>query len=185
MSSSHSSQRDFFELFSFEADYQVDKKSLKQKYRELQIQYHPDQFSSASEGEKMMAVQMSSLLNDGYEVLSHPVKRAQYLLERQGVNLQEDRKIDPEILMEQMSLREEFEEMGSIADEDQKEQSYESLLDQLQKSFKSCEQAFGEQSSSNELADKDLEGLKQLLARMLFLDKLISEVDKALESFTF
>jgi len=173
--------RDFFELFSFQSKYDIDIAELKTRYRELQLKFHPDQYSADASGEKMAAVKMSSLLNDAFEVLSNPVKRAQYLLERAGVDLQKDRHIENSILMEQMELRECFEEISHISDENDKEKKLESLQAELEAKFKDCELRFSKMACGDLKDIQVLQGLKQILTKMLFLNKLISELVRSLE----
>ena len=179
---SSQSSRDFFELFSLESQYLIDLDQLKSRFRDLQIQYHPDKYASAPESEKLLAVQMSSLLNDAFEVLSHPVKRAKYLLEKLGVDLQKDRAISQEILIEQMTLREELEEILETSDMDEKENNLENLLQRLMEMFKSCDEFMVLNAKGKFNEEYLLQELKQVLSRMLFINKLKLEIEKELES---
>ncbi len=183
-----SPSKDFFELFALPRQFDVDLKSLKSRYRELQFQWHPDRFSAATEAEKIQAVKMSSLLNDAYEILSHEVKRANYLLALEGVDLQKDRAIDSEILMEQIRLRESFEEISLLQGEQQQLHA-EQLLVQLRilftnaaAEFSTASKFFFKQGHLND-RDADLQKLKQLLSKMMFLNKLSSDVELFVETF--
>jgi molecular chaperone HscB len=179
---SSQASRDFFDLFSLESQYQIDLSQLKNRFRDLQIQYHPDKYTSSPESEKITAVKMSSLLNDGYEVLSDPVKRAKYLLENAGIDLQKDRVISQDILIEQMELREELENLLDISDVDEKEARLESLHDRLLKMFKVCDEVMMLKAKGDLIDELLLQELKQVLSRMLFINKLKLEVVKELEN---
>ncbi|MEK9649239.1 MAG: Fe-S protein assembly co-chaperone HscB [Gammaproteobacteria bacterium] len=76
----------FFEIFSLPASFQVDVSSLEAQYRKLQAEYHPDRFSCAADSERVQALQLASLINDAYETLKSPLKRAAYLLTLNGVD---------------------------------------------------------------------------------------------------
>jgi len=49
----------------------------------LQQEFHPDRFASKGDVDKRLAVQTASLINQAYDTLKSPLKRAQYLLELQ------------------------------------------------------------------------------------------------------
>ena len=159
------------------------------RYRELQLKWHPDRFGSATEAEKIAAVKMSSLLNDAFEVLSHEVKRANYLLLLQGVDLQNDRAIDADILLQQIALRERFEEITLLKDEQQKQQQAESLSLELKKLCSSAAAEFSRESlafskqQTTEEPEAALRALKQLLSKMMFLNKLSTDVELFIEAF--
>jgi molecular chaperone HscB len=174
--------RDVFELFSIKSEYDIDLVDLKNRYRELQLKFHPDQYSSDAISEKMAAVTMSSLLNDGFEILSNSVKRAQYLLERAGINLQNDRSIEAEILVEQIELREQLEAIVQVSNLDDKEEKLEQLSTHLQNLFQTSEKQFSAVSKAGFNNPVVLQQLKSILVRMLFVNKLISELNRSLEA---
>jgi molecular chaperone HscB len=168
----------FFELFSLPESFELDLISLKKSYKNLQTKYHPDQFSNASEQERMSALSMSSQINDAFVVLSEPVKRATYLMELAGINFQEDRSVNHEILIEQIELRERLEQFVNIEDVDKKEEALESFHEQIQTEF---EQASANFSKQDKVEEKPFSEMKQTLSRMLFLNKLLKEIDAQLE----
>ncbi len=175
--------RNYFELFSLDVGFDLDVNLLKQHFRSLQKKYHPDQFVNACEAEKLTAVKKSSLLNDAFEVLSNPVKRAAYLVELAGVDIQKDRHIDADILAEQIALRETLETFNVLNDETKKEMALEKFKVQIEKQFKHACDVF---LTHHQLwLEQQLEAnqLKQVLSKILFYDKLLKDVDKALEQF--
>jgi len=181
MSSDTQTARNYFHLFSLDENFELDVKALKNHYRELQGKYHPDRYVSCSEQEKLMAVKMSSLLNDAFDVLSNPVKRATYILGLHGVNFQQDRHIDEDILLEQMSLRENIDKLRKQADQ-HSVVSLESLGDELGLAFQQACKQFADLHRLNDDSSSHLERMKQALSRMLFLDKALHEIDQSLES---
>ncbi|WP_028023723.1 co-chaperone HscB [Enterovibrio calviensis] len=107
-----------FELFGLSSQFELDGSSLSSQYRELQRRFHPDKFATASSQERLLAVQKAAQINDAYQTLSDPVRRAEYLLSLNGLELRDEQQTmqDPEFLMQQMELREELED---IADSDE------------------------------------------------------------------
>jgi len=97
----------FFALFDMPVSFDVDLDALSARYREAQRAAHPDKFASASEVERRLSVQMAARINEAYQVLKNPLSRGRYLLELQGVDLDDvDTTFDNAFLMEQMELRE-------------------------------------------------------------------------------
>ncbi|MDH5181265.1 MAG: Fe-S protein assembly co-chaperone HscB [Gammaproteobacteria bacterium] len=106
-----------FELFGLSPDFDVDLQKLAKDYRELQSAVHPDRFANASDQERRISVQKAAQINEAYQILKSPLRRARYLLELKGVIFDDQREtaIDPAFLMEQMELRETLAEIGDDA----------------------------------------------------------------------
>ena len=105
--------KNHFELFGLTATFDVDADDLAVRYRELQRRVHPDKFANASDHERRLSMQMTTLVNEAFQVLKDPVRRGGYLLSLRNVNLGEesDTSMDPAFLMEQMEWRENLDEM--------------------------------------------------------------------------
>jgi molecular chaperone HscB len=97
-----------FELFQLPARFDVDMDALDAAYREVQGRVHPDRFVNASDAEKRVAMQWATRANEAYQTLRNPQKRAQYLCELNGVDLQTESNtaMPMDFLMQQMELRE-------------------------------------------------------------------------------
>ncbi|EGQ8036980.1 co-chaperone HscB [Vibrio parahaemolyticus] len=107
-----------FELFGLPSQFQLDGSLLSSQFRELQKRFHPDNFATASERDRLMAVQKAAQINDAYQVLKHPISRAEYILAEQGMEIRGEQQTmqDPMFLMEQMELREELEDIADSSD---------------------------------------------------------------------
>lgn len=97
-----------FELFQLPARFDIDMNALDSAYREVQGRVHPDRFVNATDAEKRVAMQWATRANEAYQTLRNPQKRAQYLCEINGVDLQTESNtaMPMDFLMEQMELRE-------------------------------------------------------------------------------
>jgi molecular chaperone HscB len=84
-----SSSTNYFELFDFPVDFDIDGELLAQRYRKLQQVVHPDNYANASEKERRLALQKTAQINEAFQVLKHPMSRGRYLLQLQGVDTQE------------------------------------------------------------------------------------------------
>ncbi|KFZ37127.1 cobalamin 5'-phosphate synthase [Shewanella mangrovi] len=120
----------YFELFNLPATFDVDVAELSTRYRELQKTAHPDRFANASEQQKLLAVSRTAQINDGFQTLKDPIRRAEHLLEMKGVELQNETQTvkDTSFLMQQMEWREALEDISRSGDEDE--------ADKLERSFK-------------------------------------------------
>ena len=99
----------FFEIFSLPPAFSLDLTALESAYFKAQRQFHPDRFVGKSPEEKLAALQKSMDINQAYETLKNPLKRAQYLLFLQGIIIGTEKdtiKPSPNLLMEIMELRE-------------------------------------------------------------------------------
>lgn len=98
-----------FSLFNIQPTFDIDLAKLEAAYFTAQRQYHPDRFIGKPQEQKMAALQKSMDINKAYEALKSPLKRAQHLLELQGVIVGTDKdsvKPSQQLLMEVMELRE-------------------------------------------------------------------------------
>jgi len=97
-----------FELFHLPQRFSIDVSALDAAYREVQNRVHPDKFAAASDAEKRVAMQWATRANEAYRTLKSPFRRAAYLCELNGVDLQTESNtaMPPAFLMQQMEWRE-------------------------------------------------------------------------------
>ena len=100
-----------FELFGLPARFDVDLAQLDIRYRELQREVHPDRFAAAPDAERRVSMQLATRVNEAYQTLKSPLKRAVYILQLRGVDpkLETNTAMPSEFLMEQISWRERIE----------------------------------------------------------------------------
>ncbi len=104
----------FFDILSVPAQFDLNMKTLEQAYFAAQRATHPDRFIGKPEAERVAAIQRSQLVNDAYETLKNPLRRAEHLLELQNIHaLADDASVPPAILGEMMELRERIFDAGS------------------------------------------------------------------------
>jgi molecular chaperone HscB len=101
-----------FDLFHLEPQFGLDLTKLDAAYREVQSKVHPDKFVQASDAEKRVAMQWSTRANEAYQTLKKPLKRATYLCELHGVDLQTESNtsMPAAFLLQQMEWREDFDD---------------------------------------------------------------------------
>jgi molecular chaperone HscB len=82
---------DFFSLHGLEQRFVLDTALLEARFKQLQMQTHPDKFVSAADADKRAAMQASVRVNEAYQTLKNPLKRAAYLCELMGAAINEHR----------------------------------------------------------------------------------------------
>jgi molecular chaperone HscB len=83
---------DYFTFFGLPRKLNVNVARLEQEFYELSRKLHPDLYARADKREQEWSLEQSSLLNDAYRTLKDPIKRTQYLLRLEGVELEEQSK---------------------------------------------------------------------------------------------
>jgi molecular chaperone HscB len=83
---------DYFTFFGLGRKLNVDVPTLEKDFYELSRKLHPDLNARAGTQEQQWSLEQSSLLNDAYRTLRDPIKRTQYLLKLEGVELEEQSK---------------------------------------------------------------------------------------------
>ena len=84
---------DYFTFFGLPRKLNLDVTTLEKDFYELSRKLHPDLNARAGSQEQEWSLQQSSLLNDAHRTLKDPIKRTQYLLKLEGVELEEQSKI--------------------------------------------------------------------------------------------
>lgn len=165
-------KQSYFELFGLDEQFDIDRSSLSERYRDAQRQAHPDRFAAADSHQQRLAVQYSAFINQAYDTLKHPVARARYLLELRGVEVENDRSMqsDTEFLLQQMQWREELAEIREHSDP---EAAIDAFLGTIKSAMKSAEKQFVTAFDAGELQQA-----KHILDKLQFVQKLIDEAEQ-------
>lgn len=163
-----------FEFFHLPQRFSVDMMALDKAYREVQNQVHPDRFAGATGAEKRVAMQWATRANEAYQTLRNPFRRAAYLCELNGIDLQAESNtaMSPAFLMQQMEWREALEEAKGTKDID----ALEGLDETLRQARKTQVEQIGEQLDASNFIDA-AQGVRQLM----FLEKFGQEVQSIFE----
>ena len=162
---------DFFEIFSIPRSWDVDLSGLSIRYRALQQEFHPDKYSTKSQVDQRLAVQMTSLINEAFETLKCPLKRAQYLLELSDINTDQETHIttDSLFLMQQIEFREGLQE---ILSHKEPWEPLERMRHEIEGIYLSLQNNFKENYQKNFLDEALL-----ITTKMQFFSKLLLEVE--------
>eukprot|EP00249_Psilotum_nudum_P016907 c26047_g1_i5 orf=213-1028(+) len=104
----------YFQIFDLDAQYELDLKNLEVRYKNLMKKLHPDLHHGKTKEEQANSATLSAVVTTAYQDLSNPVSRATYLLQLQGINVEDEGTVtDPDLLMEVMEMRESLEETSN------------------------------------------------------------------------
>ena len=100
-------QSNDFEIFGLSPAFALDRQALDERWKDLQRQAHPDRHASADAATQRQAMQWSVPINEAYQRLKDPVKRAAYLCELNGAPIQAENNtaMPADFLMQQMEWR--------------------------------------------------------------------------------
>lgn len=165
-----------FELFELPVSFDVDLSQLNQRYRELQRVVHPDKFVNASDRERLLSVEKAALINEAYQILKTPQRRARYMLELQGISFddEKDMALDPAFLMEQIELREALGELSQATDP---VVTLNSIMTDIEKRIAVVIEQLREGLEQVQLDQVQKSSLKQAVHKMQFLNRLREEAE--------
>jgi len=83
---------DYFSYFGLPPKLNLDVTTLENDFYQLSRKLHPDLNARAGSKEQEWSLEQSSRLNDAYRTLKDPIKRTQYLLHLEGIQLEEQSK---------------------------------------------------------------------------------------------
>ena len=165
-------QSNDFELFGVPMQFAQDRAQLDARWKELQREAHPDQFAAQGPAALRLAMQWSVRINEAYQRLKDPLKRASYLCELHGapINAENNTTMPGVFLMQQMEWREALEDAESIDDLDKI--ALESKTGQHEQLLK-IEQTLDQ--------EKDFSEAAQQVRSLMFIERFAREVDARID----
>ncbi len=162
-----------FELFAAPPRFAQDRAQIYARWKELQREVHPDRFAAQGAAAQRVAMQWSARINEAYQRLKDPQRRAAYLCELNGAPIEAENNttMPPEFLMQQMELRERLDDADTAAALDEiHAESVQLARELLQK----IERQIDEQ--------QDWAGAAQSVRALMFLDKLAADIERRHET---
>ena len=161
-----------FELFGIPVQFAQDRAQLDARWKELQREAHPDKFAAQGAAAQRVAMQWSVRINEAYQRLKNPVKRASYLCELNGapINAENNTAMPSDFLMQQMEWREALEDAKNMEDLDKIAlESNASGRKQLLKIEQTLDQ------------EKDFAAAAKQVRSLMFIERFASEVDARID----
>jgi molecular chaperone HscB len=166
-------QSDDFELFGVPRRFAQDAAVLDARWKELQREAHPDRFSSQGPAAQRAAMQWSVRINEAYNRLRDPLRRAAYLCELAGasINAHSNTAMPAAFLMQQMQWREALEEAADS-------ESLEALADRVARSRREALASCGE--AIDTACDFPL-AVEQVRS-LMFIERFAAELDARIDA---
>ncbi len=109
-------QSNDFQIFGLPERFAIDRADLDVRWKDLQRQAHPDRFASADAASQRLAMQWSVRINEAYQRLKDPLKRAAYLCEMRGAPIEAENNtaMPTDFLVQQMQWREDLDDAEGV-----------------------------------------------------------------------
>jgi len=161
-----------FALFGLAERFHQDRAAIDARWKELQREAHPDRFAAQGAAAQRVAMQWSVRINEAYQRLKDPLKRAAYLCELRGqpVNAESNTAMPPAFLMQQMAWREALEDTDDV-------QALEELADQVAAERKRVQQSLGQLLD----AEGDAQAAVGQVRALMFIERFAEEVNAKLD----
>jgi len=201
---------DYFSFFGLPRKLNLDTAALERDFYTMSRKLHPDHYADHDSREQTWSLEQSSRLNDAYRTLKDPIRRTEYLLKLEGVELEGQSKkgteearvtgekkqiVPPDLLEEVFELNMQLEELRAskkVGEEDP------ALIQELQKHKQALEQKFNdffeelkdywnkwdsaEESGSDGHRKVARDKMVDLLNRRSYIRNLVRDVNEALGS---
>ena len=165
-------QSNDFELFDLPARFAQDRTAIDARWKDLQREAHPDKFAAQGAAAQRVAMQWSVRINEAYQRLKDPLRRAAYLCELNGapVNAENNTAMPPDFLVQQMEWRE-------LLDDARTEQQLDMLLAMVKDSREAMLMCCGQLLDGTH----DYAQAAQTVRALMFVERFAADVDARFE----
>lgn len=165
-------QSNDFELFGVDRQFAQDRAGLDARWKDLQREAHPDKFAAHGEAAQRVAMQWSVRINEAYQRLKDPLKRAAYLCELAGapINAHSNTAMPAAFLMQQMEWREALDDAHD-----------ETTLNALRENVEAAQRDLIRACATLLDIQHDYPAAVQSVRALMFIDKFAYDVDTALD----
>jgi molecular chaperone HscB len=162
-------QDDDFALFGLTRQFAQDRTAVDARWRDLQREAHPDKFAARGPAAQRIAMQWSVRINEAYQRLKDPLKRAAYLCELAGfpINAHSNTAMPTAFLMQQMEWREALDD-ASTAD----------ALDALAEAVQTSRKAVLQQCATLLDEQHDFAAAVGLVRTLMFIEKITQDLNQ-------
>ena len=165
-------QSDDFELFGVARHFAQDRAVLDARWKELQREAHPDKFAAQGEAAQRVAMQWSVRINEAYQRLKTPLRRAAYLCELAGapINAHSNTAMPAAFLMQQMEWREELDEAHN-----------DDTLNALRENVEAAQRELIQECAQRLDVEHDFPAAVQSVSALMFIEKFAHDLDMAFD----
>jgi molecular chaperone HscB len=167
-------QADDFELFGLTRQFSQDRTVLDARWKALQREAHPDKFALEGAAAQRVAMQWSVRINEAYQRLKDPLKRAAYLCElhQAPVNAHSNTAMPTDFLMQQMEWRETLDDASTVQALDALSAQVQAVRTQL---LQQCEDLLDRQHAYAQAVAP--------VRALMFIEKFTQDLNQRFEQF--
>jgi len=160
-----------FELFGLPQRFAQERPEIDARWKELQREAHPDRFAAQGSAAQRLALQWSVRINEAYQRLKDPLRRAEYLCELRGAPIEKhsNTAMPGEFLMEQMDWREALDEADS-------EEELDALSQRVSVRRREMLQRIGELLDG----ENDARAAAQQVRALMFVERFGADIEERL-----
>ena len=202
---------DYFTFFGVPRKLNINTAQLERDFYELSRRLHPDLYARGQTKEQEWSLEQSSQLNDAYRTLKDPIKRTEYLLRLEGVELEEQSKqateqaratgevkkqvVPPDLLEEVFELNMQLEELRAnkkigendpalVEELESKKAEFQSKFEALFQELKGYWDEWDRtvDSDNGDARRQVRDKMVDLLNRRNYIRNLVRDVNEALEN---
>jgi molecular chaperone HscB len=164
---------DDFELFGLPRRFEQDRHALDQRWRDLQADVHPDRFVTQAAAGQRVAMQWAVRVNEAYQRLKDPLRRAAYLCELHGASIDAENNtaMPAGFLVEQMEWREALDDADTL---ERVEALSAKVAVHRSQSLARLAQVLDQQ--------RDFGAAAQQVRALMFVERFAHDVDRRLEA---
>jgi molecular chaperone HscB len=161
-----------FDIFGLAPRFSLERAALDARWKDLQREAHPDRFATASAAAQREAMQWSVRINEAYQRLKDPLKRAAYLCELNGapIRAEDNTAMPPAFLMQQMQWREDLDDAASEAD-----------LERMAADVASARREMLNALQHTADVQRDFAALAQQVRALMFVERFARDVEARLD----
>ena len=163
---------DDFALLGLPRQFVQDAAQIDDRWKALQRQVHPDKFAAQGAAAQRLALQWSVRINEAYQRLKDPMRRAAYLCELHGapIRAEDNTAMPAAFLMQQMEWREALEDARTDGELDALD---DEVAQALRAALAQCEQLIDQQ--------QDYAGAARQVRALMFIARFADDIERRRE----
>ena len=165
---------DDFTLFDLPRRHALDRSELDRRWRALQSEVHPDRFAAQGGAAQRVAMQWAVRVNEAYQRLKDPLRRAAYLCELAGVPIgaENNTAMPAAFLMQQMAWREALDDATSLP-----------AVQALQAEVDTAERSLTEDVAASLDDRHDAAAAAGLVRALMFVQRFRQDIERRLDAY--
>jgi len=168
----------YFELYELPIRFILDEHEVKRKFYQLSKKYHPDFYTLESEEKQAEILELSTLTNEGYQILSDADKRMKYILSLKNILDEEGKaQIPQDFLMEMMDVNEALMELEFDFDENNFSQLKNTLREKENALYETVRPTL-ENYQDGTTPDSELKKIKEYYYKKRYLLRIQENLNK-------